>query len=302
MNIEKLDFENLDFVNYELSSYIESFRKYIINSPSSISKETCRLHYLNLLGFDKYLYLKYKNIEFNVCDLNEEDIKDYRDFCMKILNNSRITVNSKLLSIRLLIKYMVDIEKVYKYNFSLNVPKLKVEKTAPKHINPSHIKLIMDIIRKNTYGVRDICICKIIISTGLKMKSIFSLRMSNIDLKDKVIQLSIDGTNYKYPMNDSLFNDLKDYINLRSTLSPDTDYLFINDKGGPKNIRSFQTTFKNAVITANLPCDYTPQNLRASFMYVMGSKLSEERLQEVSNQKIVKQYCELKDNPLADIK
>ena len=302
MHIEKIDFENLSFVDYELSIYIERFRKYIINSPSSISKDTCRLHYLNLLGFEKYLFLKYKDTSFNISDLNEEDIKDYRDFCMRVLNNSRITVNSKLLSIRLLIKYMADIEKIYKYNFALNVPKLKIEKTAPKHINPSHIKLLLDIIRENTYGIRDVCICKIIISTGLKMKTIFSLKMSNIDLSNKVIRVKIDGVESKYPINDSLYNDLKDYINLRCTLSPDTDLLFVNDKGGPKNIRSFQMTFKNAVIAANLPYDYTPQNLRASFMYVMGSKLSEEQLQEISNQKIVKQYCDLKDNPLAEIK
>ncbi|NKF05463.1 tyrosine-type recombinase/integrase [Clostridium gasigenes] len=301
MNVEKIAFEKLGFINYVLSDYIENFRKYIINSPSSISKETCRLHCLNLLGFDKFLYLKYKDINFNICDLNEEDIKDYRDFCMKVLNNSRITVNSKLLSIRLLIKYMVDIFKVYKYNFSLNIPKLKVEKTAPKHVNPSHIKLILNIIRKNNYGIRDVCICKIIISTGLKMKSIFSLNMSNIDLDNRLIRLIINNTNCSYPISDSLFKDLKDYINFRDSLSPDTDSLFVNDKGGVKNIRSFQTTFKNAVIDSNLPEEYTPQNLRASFMYVMASKVEEDQLKELSNQKIVKQYCDLKNNPLAGI-
>lgn len=302
MNVEKITFEKLGFINYALYDYIENFRKYIIDSPSSISKETCRLHYLNLLGFDKYLYLKYKDRNFNICDLNEEDIKDYRDFCMKVLNNSRITVNSKLLSIRLLIKYMVDIEKVYKYNFSLNIPKLKVEKTPPKHINPSHIKLILDIIRENNYGIRDVCICKIIISTGLKMKDIFSLNKSNIDLDNRLIKLKINNNNCNYPISDSLFNDLKDYINLRDSLSPDTNLLFVNDKGGAKNIRSFQITFKNAIIQGNLSKYYTPQNLRASFMYVMASKVEEDQLREISNQKIVKQYCELKDNPLAGIK
>lgn len=302
MHVEKIDFEKLGFVNYALFDYIENLRKYIINSPSSISKETCRLHYLNLLGFDKFLYLKYKDRDFDICDLNEDDIKDYRDFCMKVLNNSRITVNSKLLSIRLLIKYMVDIEKVYKYNFSLNIPKLKVEKNIPKQINASHIKLILDIIRKNNYGIRDVCICKIIISTGLKMKSIFSLNMSNIDLDNRIIRLKINNNDCNYPISDSLFKDLKDYINFRASLSPDTDSLFVNDKGGIKNIRSFQTTFKNAVITGNLTEDYTPQNLRASFMYVMASKVEEDRLKEISNQKIVKQYCELRNNPLAGIK
>lgn len=301
MNIEKINFEKLGLVNYILSEHIENFRKHIINSPSSISKDTCRLHYLNLLGFDKYLYLKYEDKAFDVSNINEEDIKDYRDFCMKVLNNSRITVNSKLLSIRLLIKYMVDIEKIYKYNFSLNIPKLKVEKNTPKYINPSHIKLILDIIRDNTYGIRDVCICKIIISTGLKMKDIFSLKMSNIDLDNRLIKLTVNDNYCNYPISDSLFKDLKDYINFRQSLSPDCDSLFINDKGSIKNIRSFQITFKNAVISANFPNDYTPQNLRASFMYVMGSKLSEDELKDVSNQKIVKQYCELKDNPLAGI-
>lgn len=301
MNIEKATFEKLGFVNYALSDYIDNFRKYIINSPSSISKDTCRLHCLNLLGFDKYLYLKYAGENFDISNLNEEDIKDYRDFCMKVMNNSRITVNSKLLSIRLLIKYMVDIEKIFKYNFSLNIPKLRVEKTTPKHINPSHIKLILDIIRENTYGIRDVCICKIIISTGLKMKDIFSLKMSNIDLDKRLIKVTINNNQCNYPISESLFNDLRDYINFRHSLSPETNILFINDKGEAKNIRSFQITFKNAVISGNFSNHYTAQNLRASFMYVMGSKLSEDELKDLSNQKIVKQYCELKDNPLAGI-
>lgn len=133
------------------------------------------------------------------------------------------------------------------------------------------------------------------------MKDIFALKMSNIDLDNKLIKLTVNNSQCNYPIGNSLFKDLKDYINFRQSLSPDTNSLFVNDKGGIKNIRSFQITFKNAVISANLPNDYTPQNLRASFMYVMGSKLSEDELKDLANQKIVKQYCELKDNPLSKI-
>lgn len=301
MSITKLDFEKTDFIDGLLSDNIENFRKNTINSPSSISKETSRLHYLNLLAFNKFLYLKYKNSKFDIMDLNEEDIKDYRDFCMNILNNSRITINSKLLSIRLLIKYMVNIEHLYKYNFALNIPKLKIEKTLPKCIKPSHIKLILDILRENTYGIRDVCICKVIISTGLTMQSVFSLKMSNIDLANKLIIININNTQHNYPISPSLLKDLKDYIKFRNTLLPSTDSLFINDKGESKNVRSFQITFKNTIIKANFSENYTPQNLRASFMYAMGSKLTENNLQELSHQKVVKQYCELKDNPLAGI-
>lgn len=301
MNVTKVEFDKLGLVEYYFSEYIEKLRIYILDSPSSISKETCRLHYLNLLGFNKYLYIKYKDTDFNVNKLNEADIKDYRDFCMKVLNNSRITVNSKLLSIRLLIKYMADIEHVYKYNFSLNVPKLKVIPKPPKYISSSHIKLIIDIIRNNNYGVRDVCICKIIISTGLKMKYVFSLKTSDIDFDNKIINVNINNSKCSYPISNSLYKDLKDYINLRLSFSPKNDSLFVNEKGGTKNIRSFQITFKNAIILGNLPDYYTPQNLRASFMYIMASKVEEERLKEISNQKIVKQYSELIDNPLAGI-
>lgn len=301
MNVQKNSYNNTGVVNYILHDYIDNLRKYIINSPSSISNETCRLHYLNLLGFDKFLYLKYNAELIDVASLKEQDIMDFRDFCLKSLNNSRITVNSKLLSIRLLIKYMVDIEKIYKYNFSFNIPKLKVEKNSPKHIYPSHIKLILDLIRENTYGIRDVCICKIIISTGLKMKSIFTLNLQNIDLENRLIKLEVNDNISSFPISDSLFTDLKEYLLLRKTLNPKTNALFINEKGEIKNIRSFQMAFKHAVITANLPDYYTPQNLRSSFMYVMASKIEEEELKEISNQKVVKQYCELKNNPLANI-
>lgn len=139
-------------------------------------------------------------------------------------------------------------------------------------------------------------------TTGMKITSIFSMKVSDIDIENRLIKYNNSGKDIFYPIQDTLYNDLCRYLNFRNSIKPKCDNLFINSSGKPKNIRSFQIAFRNAVIKANLDEAYTAQNLRASFLYEMGRILSDENeLSELTDQKVVKQYIALKENHFNNI-
>ena len=304
MNISKAEFENYPTVDYVLSEYLYKYKIHLDKCVEKYNYDSYKVLYYNIHLFDKFLYLKYKDSDFEIKDLKEKDIEEFLEFCGKVMKNQPITLNSKLVSIRLLMKYICKYHKgIFKYNISLQVPKIKMEQTPPEYIKYSDINLILSKLRENNYGIREVCICKIIMTCGIKVTEVFKLKMSNIDMENKFLNILINNEKASYPIVDTLYTDLKDYLSLRSTIKTNSEYLFLNNFGTPKTIRSFQMAFRKAVIDCNLPKAYTAQNLRGSFMYAMGDVVEDEmELQDITGQKNVKQYIKIKENPLNNIK
>lgn len=302
--MNKTEFENHPTIDYVLSEYLYRYKRHLDKCIEEVNIDSYKVLYYNIHLFDKYLYLKYKNSDFTIKDLKESDIQEFLDFCKNVIKNKDITVNSKLVSIRLLIKYICNYHPgIFDYNIALQVPKIRLEQTPPQYIKYSDINLIISKLRENNYGIREVCICKIIMTCGIKVTEIFKLKMDNLNMDRKLIIVNINNENVAYPIVDTLYVDLKDYLSLRSTIKTNSEYLFLNNFGTPKTIRSFQIAFRKAVIACNLPTAYTAQNLRASFMYAMGDVMEDElQLQTLTGQKNVKQYMKIKDNPLNSIK
>lgn len=316
MDITKKQFEEHPKVDYIFSEYLYKYKIHMEKEYYSISENnnsvdvkkikawqhSYKINYYNIMLFDKYLYMKYGNTEFSIRDVKEKHIQDFLDFSYKVMKNKPITINQKLVSLRLIMKYICTYYNVLPYNIALMVPKLKIEPVKPQYISYSDIKKILSILRDKNYGIRDVCICKIIMTTGMKITSIFNMKVSDIDIENRLIKYNNSGKDIFYPIQDTLYNDLCCYLNFRSSIKPKCDNLFVNSSGKPKNIRSFQIAFRNAVIKADLDEAYTAQNLRASFLYEMGRILKDEdELSELTDQKVVKQYIALKQNHFNDI-
>lgn len=316
MNITKKQFEEHPKVDYVLSEYLYKYKMDMEKQYFSTSKDnkaidadkikawqrSYKINYYNIMLFDKYLYMKYGKTDFSIRDIKEKHIQEFLDFCLNVMKNKPITINQKLVSLRLIMKYICKNYNVLPYNIALMVPKLKIEQVKPQSISYSDIKKILSILRDKNYGIRDVCICKIIMTTGMKITSIFNMKISDVDIENRLIKYNNSGKDIFYPIQDTLYNDLCCYINFRKNIKPKCDNLFVNSSGKPKNIRSFQIAFRNAVIKADLDEAYTAQNLRASFLYEMGRILNDEdELSELTDQKIVKQYIALKENHFNNI-
>lgn len=316
IEITKKAFEEFPKVDYIFSEYLYKYKIHMEKEYEAVSKKndtvnvkkikawhnSYKINYYNIMLFDKYLYMKYGETDFSISDVKESHIKEFLDFSLKVMKNKPITINQKLVSLRMLMKYICNYYDVLPYNIALMVPKMKIEPVKPQSISYSDIKKILSILRNKNFGIRDVCICKIIMTTGMKITSIFNMKVNDIDIKNRLIRYNNEDKEIFYPIQDTLYNDLCSYLDFRNNIHPECNNLFVNSSGKPKNIRSFQIAFRNAVIKADLDEAYTAQNLRSSFLYEMGRLLdNEEELSQLTNQKIVKQYIALKDNPFNDI-
>ncbi|WP_455811279.1 tyrosine-type recombinase/integrase [Clostridium butyricum] len=316
MNITKKQFEEFPKVDYIFGEYMYKYKMHMDKEYRCFSKDdtfidvkkikawqhSYKINYYNIMLFDKYLYMQYKDTDFSIRDIREIHIQEFLDFSYNVIKNKPITINQKLVSLRMIMKYICKYYNVLPYNIALMVPKLKIDSVKPTSISYSDIKKILSILREKNYGIRDVCICKIIMTTGMKITSVFNMKVNDVDLNNRLLKYDNLGKEFFYPIQDTLYNDLCSYMDFRSSINPKCNNLFVNSSGKPKNIRSFQIAFRNAVIKADLDEAYTAQNLRASFLYEMGRILNDENeLSELTDQKIVKQYIALKENHFNDI-
>lgn len=291
-------------VNFILSKYIPGFIKYLRDNKI-VNDRSSYIALKHIEGFNKYLFYAYSKI--NIEDINENIIEKYKQFCYYELKNNNKTINYKLNSLGKFFKYLSKNLGLYEYNILLNVSKLKnEEEKKPTIISISQLNCIFNTMRSNIYGIRDICISKIILSTGLKINDVLNLELSAIHISDSscYIELFKNNVAVQYPISSELAKDIRDYLLVRSTFnyqSISKNKVFLSESGKKYNIRSYQLFFKEAVARNDFSPSFTPRSLRSTFLYNMSRVVSEDKLQEIASQKKVRQYYELKLNPLSKI-
>ena len=257
------------------------------------------LKYIDL--FDKYLY--YYHPSSTIKDIDETHIEKYKVFCKHKLKNSNKTINSKLIALKKFFNYLTKSLNIYKFNFMLNVSYLKNEKeNPPTVISVNNLKILFAKMRDYRYGVRDICISKIILQTGLKIQDILNIEMNQISISDKLLTINSTNGNTAYSLSSVLMKELMDYLEVRKSFDTNNSkYLFLSQRGNKYSIRSYQMFFDEAVQRCQFDIPYSPRNLRSTFLYRMSTLVNKNKLKEISNQNSIKQYYELSSNPLRDL-
>ncbi|WP_315069223.1 tyrosine-type recombinase/integrase [uncultured Clostridium sp.] len=283
-----------------LNSYIYSFIK-IMKKSKILNQKTLYLHIKYIELFDRYLFYYKPDLELK--DINENVIKEYKEFCSNCLKNNNKTVNKKLNSLNKFFKYLTNYKKLYSYNFMLNVPMLRnEEEKKPTIFKTSELLLLFDVMRSYIYGYRDISISKIILETGMLTKDILELKTTQISIEDMTLTIITNNKKHIYNLSGNLIHDLNQYLSLRATLNKlDSPFLFLSLRGNRYSIRSYQIFFEEAVRKCNLESTYSPRHLRSTFLYHMSKIVSEERLKMIAAQEQVKQYYELSSNPLRNL-
>ena len=283
-----------------LNPYISGFMA-TINKNKKIMQNTMylTLKYIDL--FDKYMY--YYHPSSKIKDINETHIEQYKFFCEHKLKNSHKTINSKLIALKKFFNYLTKSLNIYKFNFMLNVSYLQNEKeNPPVVISVNNLKILFAKMREYRYGIRDICISKIILQTGLKIQDILNIEMNQISVSDKLLIINSTKGNTVYSLSSVLMKELTDYLEVRKSFDTNNSkYLFLSQRGNKYSIRSYQMFFDEAVQRCEFDIPYSPRNLRSTFLYRMSRLVSKNKLKEISSQDAVNQYYELSNNPLRDL-
>lgn len=308
MNVKYIyinDFKKSKYLDTIYSNYYNDFNNWYYNLyGKSHTTLTKKMTLPMVIAFSNFLYYQFPNLTIN--EFNSMHIREYIDFCKDGLNNHPKTVRKKTRAIKLFMRYLKE-QNVYNEDFFENIVNPKDVATNPPHFKDNELILLFDKLKCTKNGYRDLLICKIILYTGAELSDILSLKCSDFNLNNKTLKLKtreykkLSSTN-EYLLTDNLLKLISEYLSTRKILSSNTysPYLFLNKDGDIYGPRGFQRNFKAAIISADLPINYTSRTLRNTFMFNMAKVVEEEKLKIIAKQKNVKHYYaeDLIINPL----
>lgn len=288
--------------NTFLTEYINKFNSFSFNYYKyELNLKTINLINYHIKEFEKFIY--YSNPDYkSIDDISENDLTLFKDFCFNKLKNSPKTVNKKITSLNYFFKFLFREMNLIPYNYCLNITRIKTDECKKAIIfSSSELRIIFANLREIKYGLRDIVISKLLLTTGLEIQEILNLTIKNIDLEHKSIIIS---NNLSLPILDMLYTDLYNYLLLRKDLlkpNSTSKCLFLSQRGTQYSIRSYEKRFKEAIIKSNnIDLNLSPRNLRSTFLYQLGKVISDKNeLRLISRQKSIDKY--LKQTSLKDL-
>lgn len=164
------------------------------------------------------------DIDPNDFSITSADLAEFRTYLLRTCQPS--TVTRKLASLRTALKLLAPAVLT-----SLRMPKVPpADKPAPSGFSKKERMAILRAVGK--LSTRDRAICMTAIWTGARASSIASLRLSNVDIKQRTGSITFDvvkgGRTVTVPANVELRNALQDWIRERPPVQH--DLLFTSER------------------------------------------------------------------------
>jgi len=253
---------------------IESFKKHL-QVEKGYSPLTIKEYAGDLMLFYNFLLEEIKfNKHFNIEKITKFEVSEFLANIILVNENSPVTRNRKLYSLRAFFKYLVQYEYIEE-NPTDNIEASRTEKKA----EPIYLKLndaqkyIESILKYNSINKnRDLAIVKILLYAGLRISELVNLDLEDIDFKDKSIKFYGKGNKERYvPLHDDIILAVKQYIPERNSINPANEdakkALFLSRRGNRKSVRSIQLFVKKYAKLAGVKNaeKITPHKLRHTF-------------------------------------
>lgn len=187
----------------------------------------------------------------NVQDITQNTIKKYLVYCKNELGNNPTSLNHKLTRLNALLNYLVEIEVIEK-NPAKKIKRVK-EDIHIEVFTDYHIKQMLNHYRrikqrdKAFYSYRDYTIIVTLLSTGVRLGELCSLKWSNIDFQHKTISVYSSKTRQSdvIPATDKLLKELAGYkVYCEQRFNQLSDYIFTNRDNQYLTENAVQNIFK----------------------------------------------------------
>lgn len=197
------------------------------NERKKLSTATMRYYEENLRRFSAWLT---ENKVDKINKLTKEIINDYILFLVRTIPN-KTTINTYLRAIRCFVYYLVEHQKIKPISISLIKDTYKIKET----FSNDEVEKILSSVK---YDDETSVIMLLLLSTGMRNKTLCELRVSDVHLEDNYIDLKYtkSGTPLCPPLSQAVIDCLRDYISFNNLR--DTDFLFMNRYDNPFNVHS----------------------------------------------------------------
>lgn len=243
----------------------EAFLKFM--KDNRLSDNTCNSYISDLKKFKEYYFDSYGE-DWQI--LIHADIITYRIYLQKH-NNTYKTINRKLAALKQYNLFLIDQKKqdtlaiqdkdYYKIQQSI------IPKKIPSQQEINKLKHFAS--RDEKKPKRDYCFISIFIYGGLRESEIVTIRLIDIKLEDRFINIIGKGNKFRQiVINSIMYDAISEYLDERKEIQTNNPYLFIGQKN-KNNTKPLNRNFCNRLLNkykdiCNIK-DLHPHMLRAYF-------------------------------------
>lgn len=214
-----------------MNDLITAFRNYL-EFEKKYSSHTCDAYFHDALVFESFL-----NKEFPEVELVSLEYFHIRNWIVFLVENDvdNASVNRKMASLKSFFKFLLK-AKVIEYNPMLKHRSLKVDKKVQIPFSQTEMGLIKsNYLLSDTFkDVRNMLIVELFYTTGIRRSELIGLKLSNVDIDNKVIKVLGKGNKERYiPVVPQVVELIMSYLFKRIDLQVINDdlYFFLSEKG-----------------------------------------------------------------------
>ncbi len=260
--------------NITFKDAIYKFRRHLL-VEKSYSGLTVKEYVNDLKLLYEYLQDNYNYPEkFPVKKINRHEIVEFLGDIIIEKDNSPVTRNRKLFSLRSFFKFL-QLNSYIENNPTENIESSKTETRAePIYMKMNQARKYLRTIKKSDsrHKNRDLAIIKVFLYAGLRVSELVNLDLENIDFDDEAIKFFGKGNKERYvPLHQDVVQAILDYLPERKKINKkDNDAekaLFISGHGNRISVRTVQHTVKKYAKKAGIrnADKITPHKLRHTF-------------------------------------
>lgn len=251
-----------------LEKHLDSFIIEMRNTKN-LSNKSIKAYYSDILNFIKFIN------EQNDKLINSKNLIKYIDSLRTIKKLKDSSIKRKIISLKIFTQYLYDYSIIDTYPFHRLKFKYKKEHTLPKTLTIEEVKKLLYCITssfsltssnfKIFEGTRDLAIIDLLISTGIRIGEVCSIKLDDINIIDKTLIIHGKGRKERllYLSSSATINNIKKWLDIRSNHL--TNYLFLNRYGNPLTIHSIEDIFYKYRDLSKINPKSTPHYLRHTF-------------------------------------
>lgn len=240
-----------------------------MKSTKNLSTKSIKAYYSDILNFIKFI-----NDQNNKM-INSENIIKYIDSLKTIKKLKDSSIKRKIISLKIFTQYLYDYSFIDTYPLQRLKFKYKTERTLPKTLTIEEVKKLLNCITssfslsssnfKIFEGTRDLAIIDLLISTGIRIGEICSIKLDDINITDKTLLIHGKGRKERllFISSSETINNIKKWLEIRSNHL--NNHLFLNRYGNSLTIHSIEDIFYKYRNLSEINPNSTPHYLRHTF-------------------------------------
>ena len=243
-----------------MNELLESFIKHL-SDERNYSEHTVKAYRGDLENFRDFLLREEKEIE-------DADIATINAYVSTLYGkNSPSSVERKVSAIRSFFSYLVR-KGLATQNPAKLVRTPKKEKHLPVFLSVDEVFNLVDVkdSEKNPLRVRDRAILELLYSSGLRVSELAGATLADLSMGEAIMRVRGKGNKERIvPVGSKALSALGEYLDIRGTLKPASDRIFLNSRGGGITTRSLARIIKKYGLVSGISKNVSPHVLRHSF-------------------------------------